>query len=274
MRSICASAFIVLLVVSSVSVLEIQQGPVKPPPSREIKRIPAESAPEPPPVPVEELIRRVTLRENEIIRARNASTYQVSLRLQEFDEGGETLGEFQMATDLLFSPEGKPYEKVVRASRSTLLHLALPSEELAEFGRIRPFMLPSVALDFYELTYAGKQPLDELSTYMFRVRPRRLDRVRRFFEGLIWVDDRDFAIVKTYGKWVSEVEQKTGVEPFVFFETFREHVEGKSWFPSFIRSEELLKSDPAARDGVRLRLTIRFTNYKTGAAPAPGPPPG
>ncbi|MCL4524560.1 MAG: hypothetical protein M1453_11650 [Acidobacteria bacterium] len=257
-------AFAVLVLLAGGSAWSHQQGPVKPPPDRVIKRIPTESAPEPPPIPVEELIRRVTERENEIIRARNASSYQVSLRLQEFDDAGEMVGEFQMAKDMLFAADGKPSEKVVRTSRSTLTHLVLPSEELADFARIRAFMLPSISLEFYELTYAGKQPLDELSTYMFRVRPRRLSRTHLYFEGLIWVDDRDFAIVKTYGKWVSEVEQKTGFEPFVFFETIRENVEGKLWFPAFLRSEESL---PAGAGPARIRLTLRFTNYKTHAEP-------
>lgn len=273
MRKTFTFALFVLTAVCAASVQAQQQGPVTPPPKREVKTIPLEKSPEPPPVPVEEIIRRVTERENEIIRARNASTYQVFLRLQEFDEGGEATGEFQMVTDILFAPDGKPYEKVVRSSKSTLVHLALPSEELAEYGRIRPFMLPTAALNLYELTYAGKQPLDELSTYMFRVRPHRLERARRFFEGVIWVDDRDFAIVRTYGKWVSEVESKSDFEPFVFFETYRENVEGKYWFPSFIRSEESLKSEEGS---ARLRLTLRFTNYKTqqsGAVPPPSPPP-
>ncbi|MBI1750736.1 MAG: hypothetical protein HY234_08660 [Acidobacteria bacterium] len=270
MRHILVSAIIFVIAVCGALARGPQQGPVTPPPGREIKRIPLESAPEQPPIPVEELIRRIAERENEIIRVRNASTYQVSLRLQEFDERGETVGEFQMTTDVLLTPDGKPYEKVIRSSRSTLLQLSLPSEELAEFGRIRPFMLPSVSLPYYELKYAGKQPLDELTTFLFRVRPRRLERARRFFEGVIWVDDRDFAIVKTYGKWISEVDAKTGLEPFVFFESFRENVEGKYWFPSFMRSEETLKSEGGP---ARLRLTIRYTNYKTGAAPAPGTPP-
>ncbi len=270
MRYACPSAIVLLAGICTAFAGGLQQGPVTPPPSREIKRIPTDKAPEPPPIPVEELIRRVSERENEIIRARNSSTYQVSLRLQEFDESGGTVGEFQMATDFLFAPDGKPYEKVVRTTHSSLVTLALPSEDLAEFGRIRPFMLPSVSLAFYELTYAGKQPLDELSTYMFRVRPLRLERARRFFEGLIWVDHLDFASVKTYGKWVSEIESKPGLEPFVFFETFRENVEGKYWFPSFIRSEESLKSEGGP---TRLRLTIRFTNYKTGAAPVSVAPP-
>ncbi len=264
MKCSLASTVIVLLLTCSVSAWGNQEGPVKPPPGREIKRIPIEPAPEPPPIPVDELIRRVTERENEIIRARNASTYQVSLRLQEFDVNGKTVGEFQMAKDILFAPDGKPFEKVVRSAHSTLTHLALPSEELAEFAGVRPFMLPSISLEFYDLTYAGKQPLDELSTYVFRIRPRRLSRSRLYFEGVLWVEDRDFAIVKTYGKWVSEVEQNTGFEPFVFFETIRENVQGKSWFPSFLRSEESLKSEAGP---ARIRLTIRFTDYKTRAEP-------
>jgi len=105
---------------------------------------------------------------------------------------------------------------------------------------------------------------------MFRVRPRRLSRSHLYFEGVIWVEDRDFAIVKTYGKWVSEVEQKTGFEPFVFFETIRENVEGKFWFPAFVRSEESLKPEAGP---ARIRLTVRFTNYKTAVAPGLSPPP-
>ena len=270
MKCICASAAIVLLITCGASAWENQQGPIKPPPGKAIKRIPVEGTPEPPPLPVEEMLRRITERENEIIRARNASTYQVALRLQEFDDAGDTVGEFQMAKDILFTPEGKPYEKVVRTSRSTLTQLALPSEELSEFAGIRPFMLPTVSLEFYELTYAGKQPLDELSTFMFRVRPRRLSRTHLYFEGVIWVEDRDFAIVKTYGKWVSEVEQKTGFEPFNFFESIRENVKGTIWFPAFVRSEETLKPESGA---ARIRLTLRFTDYKTGVAPALAPPP-
>ncbi len=256
---------LLIFVTIAASAIARQQGPVTPPPpKREVKSIPIEKAPEPPPIPVEEMVRRITDRENDIMRARNASTYQISLRLQEFDASGDTSGEYQLATDMLFAPDGKPYEKVARSSRSTLVTLALPAEELAAYARIRPFMLPTVALNYYELTYAGKQPLDELSTYMFRIRPKQLERAHKYFEGAIWVEDRDFAIVKTYGRWVSEVESKSEVEPFVFFECYRENVAGKFWFPSFIRSEENLKSDGGP---ARIRLTIRFTNYKLNAEP-------
>jgi hypothetical protein len=261
MKKLVTLAVVILTGLCAASTWAQQQGPVTPPPKRDVKIIPMDKPAAPPPIPVEEMIRRITERENDIIRARNASTYLVSLRLQEFDESGETSGEFQMATDFLFAPDGKPYEKTVRSSKSSLVTLAMPKEELAEYSRIRAFMLPSAALDYYELTYAGQQPLDELSTYMFRVRPKRLERTHKYFEGVIWVEDRDFAIVKTYGQWVGEVESKGEFEPFVFFETYRENVQGKYWFPSFIRSEENLKEKGGP---ARIRLTIRFTDYKLG----------
>jgi hypothetical protein len=266
MKSFLASVILILLLAATLPSWGNQQGPIKPPPpDREVKRIPTERAPEAPPIPVEEIIRQVTEHENEFIRARNASTYQASLRLQEFDDNNEAVGEYQMTKDILFNADGKPYEKVLRSAPSTLTHLALPAEELAAYAHIRAFMLPTVSLEFYDLTFAGKQPLDELSTYMFKVSPKRLSRTHHYFEGVIWVDDRDLAIVKTYGKWVSEVEQKTGFEPFVLFECYRENVAPKTWFPSFIRSEENFKSDTGS---ARLRLTIRFTNYKLAAEPA------
>lgn len=264
-KSISASAILLLVMAGTVPSWGNQQGPIKPPADREVKRIPTATAPEPPPIPVEEIIRQVTEHENEFMRARNASTYQVSLRLQEFDDNNEASGEYQLIKDILFTADGKPTEKVTRSAPSTLTHMALPAEELAEYVHIRAFMLPTISLEFYDLTYAGKQPLDELSAYTFRVTPKRLSRTHHYFEGVIWVDDRDLAIVKTYGKWVSEVEQKTGFEPFIFFECYRENVAPKIWLPSFIRSEENFKSDTGP---ARLRLTIRFTNYKLSAEPA------
>jgi len=247
-----------------------QQGPLTPPPKREVKRIPIDATSAPPPLPLEEIVRRVSEKESEMIRARNTSAYQISLRIQEFDEKGNADAEFQMTSEVFPASDGKLYEKHTIPTRSALKRLALLPEELADLSRLSPFMLPPAQLADYELTYAGQQALDELTTYALRVNPRRLERSRRLFEGVIWVDDRDFAIVKTYGRMVSEVEQNTELEPFVFFETYRENVEGKYWFPTFMRSEQVLKSQAGE---AKLRLTIRYVNYRIGARPAPAPLP-
>ena len=54
------------------------------------------------------------------------------------------------------------------------------------------------------LHYIGREKIDEVTTYVFSVRPKpkKMEKGKRYFEGEIWVDDRDLQIVKTYGKGV------------------------------------------------------------------------
>jgi len=47
--------------------------------------------------------------------------------------------------------------------------------------------------------------------------------------------------------------------PFGLFETYRENVDGKYWFPDYARSEEVYKLKD--RD-VPIRVTIKWTNFK------------
>ena len=35
---------------------------------------------------------------------------------------------------------------------------------------------------------------------MFAVKPKKVDAGQRYFEGIVWVDDRDLQIVKSYGR--------------------------------------------------------------------------
>ena len=60
---------------------------------------------------------------------------------------------------------------------------------------------------------------------------------KRYFEGQIWVDDRDLQIVKTYGKGVGV---RHGDEQFPRFETYREQIDGKYWFPTYTRADDVL----------------------------------
>jgi hypothetical protein len=117
-------------------------------------------------------------------------------------------------------------------------------------------------------------------TYVFQVTPRQLSRQTAYFSGVIWVDNRDFAIVKTYGKWVTETGEVTLSElPFAFYETYRQYVANKYWMPAYTRSDGFLGGGDAR---VPVRLTIRWEAYRpvasgnAPAAPAPlGPaPPG
>ena len=68
--------------------------------------------------------------------------------------------------------------------------------------------------------------------------PKQLDRTHAYFSGVIWVDDHDFAIVKSFGKWATEQGDLTLPNlPFNMFESYREPVSNKYWLPAYWRSD-------------------------------------
>jgi len=264
-----AAFLLVVLLLAGMRVAAAQepkQGPLPPPPSREVKRIPVEATAEPPPIPAEEIVRGFAQKEEEFFRARSAYTYRKTVRVQEFGEDNKPAGEFQLVTEPASAPDGKRYERIVEEPASTLHGLTLAPEDLEIIARMPLFALTTDQLSKYELTYAGKQPLDELTTYIFRVQPKQRERTRAYFEGLVWVDDRDLLIVKTYGKWVTETGDVASPQlPFTMFETYRENIDRKYWFPTYARSDDVLKLKSG---DVRIRLTIRWTDYKLAGAVA------
>jgi len=62
-----------------------------------------------------------------------------------------------------------------------------------------PFVLTTEDLSSYNVLYSGQQHVDEIDTYVFELAPRRSRRAKRYFQGRVWVDNRDFQIVKTCG---------------------------------------------------------------------------
>ena len=243
------------------------QGPLPPPPKHEVVRIPVETAPEPPSIPVAEIIQRFTQKEDEFQRARSRYAYHKTVRVQEFGEDGKPAGEFELLTELVVAADGKRYERIVQGPPSTLRRMTLAPEDVETLARTPAFVLPSDQIDKYEITYAGKQQVDELTTYVFRVKPRQRERKRAYFEGLVWVDDHDLVIVKTYGKWVTEVGDVSSPEfPFTTFETYRQPVDGKYWFPAYTRSDDFLTQKNRA---LHIRLTVRWSDYKPLAPQAP-----
>ncbi len=131
--------------------------------------------------------------------------------------------------------------RVVGQPSSTLKVTHFSLEDVRQIASVPLFPLTSDQVASYNFLYAGQQKLDQINTYAFQVKPKAFDRNKRFFEGVIWVDDQDFAIVKSYGKFVSEYGGNGLSLPFTMFETYRENFDGKYWFPSYIRSDDEYK---------------------------------
>jgi hypothetical protein len=263
-------ALAVFLAASALPGRAQQPGPMTPLPGKEVKRVPATPGNPEPPVPAEEIIRKFTAHEDEFLRAHQNYTFHRTLRLQEFPADGSAGGELNLEEDIILAPNGKRYERGTKKSAVPLKNSQLYFDELKELSRFPLFPLTTDEVSRYKLTYVGAQPLDELNTYVFRVQPKQIERTRKQLEGLIYVDDHDLAIVKVYGRWITEVDRPEGALPFVMFDVQRESVDGKFWFPDYVRSED---SIPDKAGPTRLRLTIKMTDFKLGVSSPEQPPP-
>jgi hypothetical protein len=248
-----------LLLAAPAGAQESKPGPLKPPEPPKVVRLPRTPAPEPPPVPIEEIIRRFSEKEAELRNLREEYAYRLSVRVQEYDEQDNAAGSYELAGHLVVNEKGERSIRLDAEPVSTLRRATFGIEDVQELVALPLFPLPGSEAEHYDFTYVGQQPLDELGTFLFRVQPKQLSRQRRFFDGVIWVDDRDFAIVRWEGEYVAEVEDPGRPALFRRFEVYRENVADTLWFPTFVRSEERLKSEAGE---ARLRLVLRYSDYE------------
>jgi len=239
-----------------------------PPPEHDVRRMGnTPEAAAPPALPPEEIIRRFSQKEDEYIAARPAYGYRRTVRVDEFDRAGNLAGQFMMVTEAVRRSDGQVVNKVVEHPQSTLHFFTLEPEDVKELDRVPPFPLTTSQLVKYDLKYIGEELIDELECYIFQVKPKSVDRVHAYLEGLVWVDAKYLEVVKTYGKWVNELgDVHMANMPFTIFETYRENVDGKYWFPNYQRSDETLHLKDA---DVPVRLVIKWTDFKPLAAAAP-----
>ncbi len=250
------------------------QGPIAPPPEHHVTRVGTVSEPAAPPsLPEAEIIKHFSQREDEYALSRTGYSYRKTIRIQEFGADGKPAGEFELVTQPGRDVDGKLFEKVVERPRSTLQHLYLRSEDLEGLQRIPAFPLTSSQLSKYDLKYLGKEQVDEIDCYIFQAKPRGVERVKAYFDGIVWVDAKYLEVVKTYGKWVTDQGDMHAVAdlPFSLFETYRENVDGKYWFPNYSRSDGTLNLKGLE---IPVRLVIKWTDFKPlpSKAQAPAPP--
>ena len=213
----------------------------------------------------QEIIQRFAAREKQFKSALENYIYRRSVKIQTID-GGSPDGEYQQTVDILFDEKGKRIENVVFAPQPTLQRISMSREDFDDIQNRLPFVLTSDELGEYNVTYAGQQKIDELDTYVFDVAPKTIQKGKRYFEGRIWVDNRDFQIVKTNGKPVPDIRpakkgKGSGENENLFptFTTYREQVDGKYWFPTYTRADDTLHF---SNGDVRIRIIIKYFDYQ------------
>jgi hypothetical protein len=215
-------------------------------------------------ITTEEIIKRFATKEKEFKQARDQYTFRQTVRVMTLD--GETVtGEYREVFDVLFDDKQRRIENVVFAPQSTLDQGGLSMDQ-GDFEDIRkrlPFVMTSDEINEYSVIYAGQQQEDELHCYVLDLAPKTLEPKKRYFQGRIWVDDKDFQIVKTYGQGVPEIRdtKKKGKEEHLYpkFTTWRQQVDGLYWFPTFTRADDTLKFTSG---DIHIREIVKYEDYK------------
>jgi hypothetical protein len=252
--------------VTGLRAQEGPQGPMEAPAEHHVSRIGTEpEPPAPPSLPVEEIIRRFSQKEDEYLKSRSNYGFRKSVRIQEFAPDGGAIGEFLRVTEYQKLADGRVAMRAIEKPQSTLQGVYLAPEDLDALDRIPAYPLTSGQLAKYDLKFIGRELVDEVDCYIFQVKPRMVERAKAYFEGVVWVDAQYLEVVKTYGKWVTEQGDTRGIAqlPFSLFETYRENVDGKYWFPNYLRSDDTLHT----KEGdIPVRLVIKWTDFKPAGA--------
>ena len=261
----CLASVVCLLVPAHLLAQENAPGPLAPPPEHRITRIEGVGEPPAPPsLPPAEIIQAFTKKEETYQAIRPQFSYRKTIRIEEFGPDGRPSGEYDATYETARSGDGKLYEKAISAPQSSLQYLTFEPEDAQALTRIPQYPATASQLSKYDVKYLNTEKVDEIDCYIFQVSPKTLDRQHPLFDGIVWVDQKYLEVVKTYGKWVTDLGPiHPPTLPFEMFETYRENVQGKYWFPDYSRADGTYKMKDRE---LPIRVTIKWTDFKPFAA--------
>jgi hypothetical protein len=216
-----------------------------------------------------EIITKFGAREAEFAAARENYTFRQSVKVDIINDEKKVDGEYQQVTDITFNREGKREEHVVFAPAASLDASATPvMMSPADFDEIEhrlPFILTTTDLPKYDVTYVGRQKVDDLDTYVFDAGPRTIAKGQHYFKGRVWVDQQDLQIVLVNGTTVPQDTRPGHEDLQPPFTTYYEQIDGKYWFPTYTKAEGVLHfkaQNGALSEDAHLRSIVKYTDYK------------
>ncbi len=210
---------------------------------------------------IQHIIQQFAAKEKIFKEARNNYTYHQINKVEELsNDDKEVTGSWQEEWDITYDDKGNRIERVTYAPGGTLKKLLLTPQDYEGFRNIQPFVLTTDELPEYEIKYLGHVKLDEITVYVFRIKPKELEKGKQYFQGEVYVDDRDLQIVKSEGRQVPEGKKVHGQENlFPEFSTWREQIDGKFWFPTYTMGKDVLYFESGP---VHMKEIVRYTDYK------------
>jgi hypothetical protein len=217
-------------------------------------------------ITTDQIVSKMGAQEAAFEEARNQYEFRQTVKIDTIsDDTNRPDGEYLQVTDITFDPQGHRVEHVVFAPQNTLERVILTENDMNDIAQRLPFILTTAQLPDYNLTYVGKQHVDELDTYVFDVAPKVMVKGHRYFQGRVWLDQQDNEIVLVNGLNVPQDTRPGHADLSPPFTTYYQQIDGKYWFPTYTKAEGVLHFPPqrgALSQDIHMRATVKYTDYK------------
>ena len=202
----------------------------------------------------EEIIQAFAAKETEFYGAWIQYTYRQLADIRVVSINGVPMQDrLTLVSEVVFRDDGTREVRPLQR-RGGLRALNWTREDTEVINNLQPFALTGKDLPKYNVAYEGKERVDELDCFVFSVKPKTT-KGGIYFQGKIWVDDRDLQVVRTVGKPVPQTRDNQ----FPEFETIRQIIDDKYWFPVWTHADSKLRFD----NGVfHVEETITYEQYK------------
>lgn len=166
----------------------------------------------------------------------------------------------EMLVNVKCGPDGVKHFEVASeqgwgSANKRVLRKMLESESETSRPRIRP--ITSLTPENYRFQMLGNDSVDGRPVYLIQVVPKREDKY--LFDGRVWIDAQDFAVVRVEGKPAKNPSFWTRSVHFVQ----RYQKSGDFWFPTST------ESITEARIFGMTDVTITYFEYQPNSATAP-----
>jgi hypothetical protein len=214
----------------------------------------------------EQIIAKFGERESAFAKARDEYTFRQSVLIQTIsDTTDKPDGAYQQVTDIVFNDKDQRSEHVVLAPANTLDRLIMTQNDFDDIAHRLPFVLTTPELPEYNLTYLGKQKVDDIDTYVFDCKPKVIEKNKRYFQGKVWVDQTELEIVLINGKSVPDILRRGHEDLSPPYTTYYQEVDGGYWFPVYTKADGVLHfpaQEGMMAQNVHIRYVVRYEDYK------------
>lgn len=200
--------------------------------------------------------------ESQVRDALNQHTFKREVVLQTIGQDGAVTGEYIRNSQFLFDDRGNRIERVTFHPPSTIREMRITKEDIQDLAGAQLLGIDISETTKYRLTFAGVDMLAGQRVYKLQVEPSLSPNAHRmsdrFFIGCVWIDSKNFQILKIRG-----VVEPHGKQRFPTFETWRTPLTAALYLPARTEADDVLHFP---KYDVNYRIRVRYYDYQLFAS--------